>query len=510
MQEQLSEVLFYVKGTLKYKWLIIVVAWLISSAGWVFVSKMPDMFQSKAVVNVDSSTMLRPLLRRMTVQADTRGLIHVMRKLMFTRPKLERVAELGGLELGSKNEAEKQSLLEKLKKGIKISGGKDDLFSISYDGANPQGAQNIVYAVLTVFSEQTQQRGISDTGNAQQFIDEQIREYEVRLRNAEKARENFMRVNSGLLPDQGGGKISQLDDINQQLDIAKMTLNEVSSREHVLRRQIDEALEGGMEWGMDDVMTGGHSSAPEDAQIGVLQERMNELLIQYTGNHPEVVSIKSQINDLLKSKQERLANKSEELDIMSSGAMANPYIQSLKVALNNIEIEKASIVSRIDLLSSRIADIKKGMDSRLRIETEMQNLDRDYSVIKGNFMNLIESRETAAMTAKADRSQGVLKFKIVDAPTAPLEPTGPNRKLFNSAFLIAGIVIGCALAFLTYFIRPTFMSTRQLRTVTGLPVLGSVAVQIEEGDRSNKRYNIVYGSLLVSLLLVYIIVMSIS
>ena len=42
--------------------------------------------------------------------------------------------------------------------------------------------------------------------------------------------------------------------------------------------------------------------------------------------------------------------------------------------------------------------------------------------------------------------------------------------------LLGGIVAGFSLAFLIYFIRPVFMSARQVRLVTGLPSLGSVSL----------------------------------
>lgn len=509
MQDQLSEILFYVKGTLKYKWLIIITAWLISVAGWVFVSTMPDQYQSEAKVSVDSGTMLRPLLRGMAIQSNTRGLVRVMRQLMFTRPNLEKIARLAELDIDSKDEAGKQSLIKELKSNVKISGGRNDIFSISYEDSDPAKAQDIVHAVLTVFSEQTQQRGISDTGSAQQFIEGQIQEYEVRLRNAEKARENFKRINAGLLPNQGGGQLGALSSIKEQIQETQMALSEINSRWKVLKSQMNEALELGNEvedeWGVSDV--GMTPSTPEDAKIAVLEDRMSELLLQYTEKHPDVLSIKSKIQDLQKSKEQRLENM-PEASIMSSGAINNPYIQSLKIALNNAEAQRASLRSRISLLSRRKADIQKGMDTRLSIETEMQNLDRDYSVIKSNYMKLIQRREMASMTEKADSSQGILRFKVVDAPSKALAPTGPNRKFFNSVAFGISIGVGLVLAFLIYFIRPTFMSTRQVRTVTGLPVLGSVSVQLKEGEKTKKINLMLFWFLAFGLVLAYFLVMS--
>ena len=508
MQEQFSEILFYVKGTLKYRWVIIIIAWLVCLAGWIYISRMPNQYQSNAVVSVDSRTMLKPLLQGMAIQSNTRGLIQIMRQLMFTKPKLEEIARLANLELDSKNEVQKRGLIGRLKRRIKISGGRNDLFGISYKGEDPQKAQDIVHAVLTVFSAQAMLRGLRDTGSAEQFIEEQIREYETRLKNAEKARENFKRINSGLLPGQGKGQFAALENINQQLQTAQMALSEASSRERVLHNQIEETLEmgGEDEWGLSDITS--QASTPEDAEIRILTVRINELLIKYTENHPDVLSIKATIKDLQKSKQERLANMPENQNIMNTGAISNPYVQALKMTLNQIQTEKASVRSRISVLNKRMKNIQDTMDSRLHIETEMKNLDRDYSVIKSNYMKLIQRRETISMTEKADRSQGILRFKIIEAPSVPLSPTSPNRKSLNSIVPAVGIVAGVAIAFLIYFIRPTFMSTRQVRSVTGLPVLGSVSIQVNAGEKPSNARTALFWSSISGLILAYILVMA--
>ncbi len=505
MQDQLAEILFYIKGTLKYKWVIIITAWLICIAGWSFISNMPDKYESEAKVNVDSRTMLRPLLRGMAMQANTRGLVQVMQQLMFTRPNLEKIAQLGGVGIESKSETEKQEVIAQLKAGIKINGGKNDIFTIVYESTDAQKSQDIVHAVLTVFSEQAQQRGTTDTGSAQQFIEEQIQEYETRLKNAEKARENFKRINSGLLPEEGGGEVSELAAIKTQIAATQMALGEADSRWKVLKRQMSEVIETDEDWGVADVVMG--QLTPEDGKISELKARMNELLLKYTEKHPDVLSLKATIQDLQESREEYLAHM-PKTNIISSGAMANPYIQTLKIALNNAEAERASVRSRLALLTTRLHEIQRGMDARLSIETEMQNLDRDYSIVKSNYMKLIESREQAAMTEKADISQGVLRFKIVDAPRKPLSPSSPKREFFNSIVFVAGAGVGIVLAFLLYFIRPTFMSTRQVRMVTGLPVLGSISVQVQDGEKSNKINVISFWFLVAGLFIAYLLVLS--
>ncbi|MGZ8162803.1 MAG: XrtA system polysaccharide chain length determinant, partial [Methylobacter sp.] len=250
MQDQISEILYYLKGTLKYKWMAIIIAWIVCLSGWIFVTAMPNKYASEAKVHVETRTMLQPLLQGMTIQSDVRGLLRVMQLLMFTQTNLEQIIKMSDLDKNVKNVHERQALITQLKKDIKINGGASDIFTIKYEAKNPDMAKNVVQAVLTVFSEQTHKSTLSGADVAQRFIDEQIQDYETRLRNAEKARENFKRANFGLLPGEGTDQISQVQGVANLLEDAKLQLNEALSRRQVLSKQLNDIKESDEDWGI--------------------------------------------------------------------------------------------------------------------------------------------------------------------------------------------------------------------------------------------------------------------
>ncbi|NOT12193.1 MAG: hypothetical protein HOP23_10250 [Methylococcaceae bacterium] len=503
MQEQLSEILFYLKGTLKYKWVAIIVAWVICIGGWLFIATMPDKYTSEAKVHVETRTMLLPLLSHMTIQSDVRGLLRVMQQLMFTKENLEQIIKLSDLEKGIKDEGDRQSVLAGLKKEIHITGGADDIFNISYENSSPVVAKNVVQSVLTVFSEQTKMNQMSGADVAQRFIDEQIKEYETRLKNAEKAREEFTRLNlnRGLLGGEGGNSIADVQGVNKQLEDAKLQLNEALSRKKVLQEQLNEIKDTGEDWGVTDV---NQALPEEDERIQTLNAKKKELLVRFTPNHPEIVSINKTIDAIKKSK------KDEEKDPVSTDiftkpdVLANPYIQTIKVALNEADTQVAAAQARFNELKQRKDRIGDELNTRLSVDTEMKNLNRDYETIKGNYDELLKSRESAKMSKDVDDQAEALKFKIADAPNTPLQPSSPKRKILLSAVLAVGIVLGFGIAFLLYFVRPTIMSTSQLRQLTGLPVLGSVSMKSTTGHSAKKRKDFIkYGVATFGLVMAY-------
>ena len=98
MQQELLEVYFYAKGTLKYKRITIITAFIICFGGWIGIYLMPDKYESKARVHMDTATVLRPLMRNMAIQYDIESMVRVMQQLMFTKPNLEQIVQLSELD----------------------------------------------------------------------------------------------------------------------------------------------------------------------------------------------------------------------------------------------------------------------------------------------------------------------------------------------------------------------------------------------------------------------------
>lgn len=484
MQQEFTEVYFYIKGTLKYKRVALLFALLVCISGWVFVYTMPDKFESKAKVHIDSSTVIRPLMRGMVIEPNVAALIRIIQQLMFTRPNLEKIIELSQLKTKQVSPLVMDELIEDLKKDITIEGaGSRDIFDIGYSSADPEVARSVVQAVLTVFSEQTQGKALADASDAQRFIEQQIREYEIRLQEAEKAKEDFKRANIDLVGE--SGQFSQLGKLKEQLSVANVVLDQSLAKKRVLSDQLRSIQESEEDWGVTNLS---EEMTKEDSRIAALHDKKTEMLIKYTENHPEIIAIDRLIESLETQKEQKRKEEMLGSDLITPQQMANPYVQTLKTGYDNATAEVAANEALIKSIKERINKIEKGLSERLSIETEMQNLNRDYQTISKKYTELLERREQAHITERVDDQTSRLKFKIADPPSKPIKPSFPNRPLFYSLVLIAGLVSGFGVAFFIYFMRPVFMSTRQVRLVTGLPSLGSVSLT-GQGISNTKHFD---------------------
>ncbi len=351
MHDIVIEIRNYVQSATRYKWVSLSIIWIICLLGWTSISQMPDEYRSSARVNVDTRSVLRPLLKGIAIHPDVNGQIRLMKQLIFTRPNLEKVGRMTDLYLAVSDEKGMDALVKKLRSSMSISSAKrSNLFSINAFDEDPKMAKRKVQSLLTIFVEETLEETRNDSDNAKRFIIKRIKEYETRLMEAELKREEFKRKNFGMLPGQGGDLYFQVQGIAGQIEEAKFALQEETNRRNELRKQLDDEEPMFEDFGGDNTLS--VAASPTDARIQNLQQRLDELLLNYTEAHPSVLVLKNAIKEL----EKQLAGQAEtgvdtdsfdEEEPMASGGQANPVFQQVKIALSEADANIASLKARV-------------------------------------------------------------------------------------------------------------------------------------------------------------------
>ena len=502
MSDLIAQVLVYIKGIWKYRWVSVGSAWIIAVAGWFFVYKMPDNYQASARIYVDTQSILRPLMAGMTVSPNPDQQITIMSRTLISRPNVERIVRMVDLDIKIADDSAKEKLVTSLMNDIKLkTTGSDNIFMISYDDKDPKLAKDIVQALLTIFVEGGLEGKKQDSASALRFIDQQIAAYEEKLVAAEAALTAFKQKNLGFLPGQGGDYYSQLVAAAEELEKARLSLLEAEQARDAVKKQItgDEPmllLEVG-EASPQSIVN------PEiDARIQSLNTNLDNLMLNFTDQHPDVVATKRLIAQL----EER---KVEEAKLMGPvGKNYDPMMQQLNIALTESEALVASMKARVGEYEARYERLKSMSNTVPAVEVEMQQLNRDYNVNKANYEKLLERRASAEISGELTSTSGLMSFRIVDPPTVPELPSGPDRKKFLTLVLIGALAGGVGLAFVISQIRPTFHSQTTLRELTGLPILGVVPMVWTEKEKvKDKRQIYIFGISLIILVACYVVLL---
>jgi polysaccharide chain length determinant protein (PEP-CTERM system associated) len=286
----------------------------------------------------------------------------------------------------------------------------------------------------------------------------------------------------GLLPREGGSDFSgQLIQATDQLSQARLELAEAEQARNALRRQIsgEPAKPGEI---VDIPVTD-----PElEARISTAQKNLDALRLQFTEQHPDIVANRRLLDQLLAQKADLAKHKKRSAD---PGAGYSPMLQQLSVSLSQAEAHVASMRTRVEEYAARVTRLRTQSSAVPEVEAQLAQLNRDYQVNKDNYQKLLERRESARLSGDLSSATDMLTFRVIDPPTVPAQPTGPNRLRLFSLVFVGALVAGIAVAFLMSQLRPTFLSQATLREVTGLPVLGSIGMNwtAEQTIRRKRR-----------------------
>jgi len=383
-------------------------------------------------------------------------------------------------------------------KQIKIVGtGRDDIYTLSYSNENPRVAKDVVQSLLTIFVEGSFGDKKNDSDKAIQFLDEQIKNYETKLVAAENALKDFKIKHSGSLP-QGGDYGTQVQAASDALNQARLDLREAEQARNAIQTQI---------YGNGTGPNGAVAVNPElDARILTLQKNLDTMRMQFTDQHPDIISTKRLIKQLEAQKAEEAKTAKPGGD---RGAHYSPMLQQLNVSLSTAEARVASMRARVDEYTARYDRLKTQSVNGPELETQLAQLNRDYQVNKENYSQLVARRESARLSGDLSNTTDMVKFRVVDPPTVPLTPAGPNRLRLASLVFVGALIAGIAIALLMSQLRPTYLSQHGLRESTGLPILGSVSMNWTDHERAKrKRSFYAFGASLAVLITLYAGVMA--
>lgn len=481
MQDLFEKLMGEMRNGWRFRWHGLVIVWAISVIGWAVVYSLPNQYRSSSKVHVDTTYMLRPLLRGMVVEPDLNQEVELLTKTVLSRRNLEKIARNSNLDLGGLTPVHKDRLLDGLKSGIDIANVGNDLYKITYNNPNPVIAQAVVQQVLDIMMSDALGSTHDDSVTAQKFLKEQIASYGNELNLAEQKLADFKRRNIGLMPSTGGDYISQLQTANQDKEALENKLDVALSEQSTLADQIARIKSGKSQVHpqLDPAVQA------SDAQIQGDEQKLSNLLTQYTDAYPGVIALKDQIR-LEKVQRDRLIEKLKNKKTDSFDPN-DPVYQKVSMQYNKTSVDIEGLRTRIRLVDALIGKFKLKAGEMANVQAELEAMTRNYNVTKKQYDSLLTRLYSAKLSQSAQDSGNPLKFQVIDPPTQPLLPSGPKRRLMAIMALFAGLAGGLSFAYLLAQIKPVFMTRAELTEAFSLPVIGVIPLAETPAIARNRK-----------------------
>ena len=423
-------------------------------------------FEVTATIFADNQNILKPLLSNQAAQSNVQDQTKVVRDMMHS-PRIlkEAVEQVYGLDSFESAEALGKKINE-LRNKLSISGLGSSYIKVSYSDSTADDAYQLINTVIDIFIKASSEDQRSESREAFMFIDNQVNQYKDQLLLAEERLKNF-RANN--FDGRDGDVDASISRLRAQIEELKISIDEDKTTIASLRNQLKNESE--------------YSSAKFKADVyserlAALETQRKNLLLSYTEDYPDVVSLTYQIEDVRKAiKEAAEAKKSGKSGTTSEeDRILNPLYQELRSRLSLVQTEMQAKEKRflaLERLMEEEYERRKRIAERNAQEAE---LTRDYTVTKKIYEDMLERKEKARLSMTLNiEGQGVT-YRIQEPALPPLNPTGLRFVHFVLLGPIVGFfaVIGLLVAFVLVDQRLRFADQLNQFNVPTLAVIPHV------------------------------------
>jgi len=417
-----------------------------SLAGVAAAFLLPPTYRSSATMLVESPQLPTELVGNGTAGAtviDKR--IAKVRQQVLSRPDLIELIENNNLYSEDRQKKPLSDIIDEMRKATSInpvsadigngSGSNTIAFSLTFDYPDPQKAQivaqDFVERLVRLDATQTAQQAAGTV----EFLQEQATSLATQIAGLEGQIEKIKAANGAalsssgmlMLGGSGGGYQSQIADLQRSNAQLEATAKQQKS------------------------------AVDRDPAVAAAEAQLAGARAIYSDNHPDVKIAEQRLAEAKRFAAKNVARDDLPGSIREQIASNNASIASLRAVQNNESSRTASVIaaqSRAPAVSEQVAQLQARADG----------LRSNYQQIQTNLIN-------ARGTAKLSEQQKGERLSVIDPPVAADRPSWPNRPLLIAGGIVAGGLVGLALAFLLEMIMRPIRGVASLQQIIGEPPL---------------------------------------
>ncbi len=470
---------------------------LLITAGAMFVGfNLPKQYRAYASIMVEQQRVVGNLMEGVAEQTDATDQASIVRELASSRRLLESMVTHGEFLPDDGSLIEREREMEYIKQRTSIENRGGSLIGIEYADTDPQRAFDLTTMYVDWVISESRSTKRRESQEAYNFIDAQVNEYHAKLRTAEEGLREYRSENMDALPESAAQVVARATTLRREIETLQLETSELRVRE----RTLVEELSG--ERAVTNVRA---EESAYRARLSALQQELDTLRLSYHDTYPDIVRVKTQIENL----QKQMASGAEMVVLESPSNRnngnpernINPLYERLRGELSTTRTEIQAKQARIESMQTLLAD---QIDRSRRIadsEVELAELTRDYEVNRDIYQDLLRRRERAHVSMNLDSEQQGVTMKVQEPPAVPATPTGIRFFHIVAAGLGLVLTIPIVLSAMIVQLDPRIRMKQRLEALN-LNVL-AVVPRVDTAPpwrRALRRTGLVLGSIaLVSL-----------
>jgi polysaccharide chain length determinant protein (PEP-CTERM system associated) len=464
-----------VKRSLRRHWWIpLMTMLLLGLAGIAAVLILPKKYTSTTMVLVEQPTVPVEYVKPV-VNDDLNHRLASMKEQVLSRSRLQPIIEKLNLYPEQRGRAHMEELEDTLRKAVEVElmqpmpgsvNRQPPGFQISVTFANPQVAQQICTDITSMFIEQNSKRREQQAVDTTQFLSQQLDQAKAKLDEQDAQLAQFKRQYLGSLPEEEQTNLSILTGMNTQLEAVIQALSRAQQD-----KAFNEAMLTQQETTWKQTLSGNQNPETQEQQLTQLQAQLSDLLARYTPEHPDVLKVKSQIEELKKKQAQEPAPKSTAVQ---APLHEPPQMQQLRAKIKQDDLGIAELAKRQGQIQEQIRLIQGRVQASPMVEQQFKEITRNYQTALELYNDLLKKRDSSTMATSLEHQQESETFRILDPPSLPNSPSSPNRLALIGGGMGVGLALGFGVLYLLAMLDKAMYTERDVETCLKLPVLTTV------------------------------------
>jgi len=462
------------------KWVIIIPVILGPALAYAIAVKLPSRYTSQTLVLVEQQKVPDAVVKPV-VTDELSMRLSTMQELILSRTRLQPIIEKYGLYRGDTGKVPMEELVDRMRDAIAVNPVKSVVssregelpgFYLRFTADDPRVAQQVCAEVTSMFVEENLRVREQSAQGTTSFLDAQLADAKRKLDEQDARLAQFKRKHLGALPEATQTNLNLLTVLNTQLEAATQALN---------RAQQDKAYTGSLlaqqvaAW---QTTRGGTAPRPEADQqrLEAMENELRDLEARYTSDHPDVLKLKSSLEQLQRKVREAAAaakDKPAESAQETAGPEA-PQILQLRSQLHAYEEAIRQYTREQDRLKEQVRLYQSRIQLSPLVEQDFKLITRDYQTALDFYNELLRKRNQSGMATDLERRQQGQQFRVMDPANLPEEPSFPNRPLFAGGGLGMGLGLGLGITLLLEFLDKSIRTESDVEFYLKVPTLALV------------------------------------
>jgi succinoglycan biosynthesis transport protein ExoP len=522
----------------------------------------PPTYESSSTILIETQQIPEDFVRStVTGYADER--IQSLTQQILSRSKLWEIVQQFHLYPKLQEKLTREEILEKMRDDIRLDTISADIvaptqgskkrgvshataaqitiaFSIAYQGRNPDTVQKVDSTLASLYLEQNLKTREAQAKTTTEFLEAESKGLKERIQLLGDKIAAFKKEHEGIQPELQQFNLIQADRLDQDIKQIDNQMRNAEDRRIYLEGQLATVKP-------DTPIIGSSGERVMDPQsrLRYLQVMLADLQSKFCDDHPDILKVKREMAELeklagqqggspslkrqkltqlraelaekqgkyspdhpdikkLKTEIARLEQQPEKTEPVKPVAEAeNPAYVTLTTQIESAKTEVSSLQRQREALKGKLKVFNQRLEETPKLEQEYLDLMRDYTYAADKYKEVTYKILEARISEGMEEHQKGEKFTLIDPASYPEKPVSPKRWLIILAGFIISLGSGLVAVALAEQMDHSLERARDLTSLTGLPVLGTIIRIVTKEDliRAKRRRRFVWAATGVSLFL---------